>query len=350
MAKKINPIIYRIGTKNDWALKFIEKKQIEYKTFSFNSIEISEFLKTYFFYNGLSVVFDKLFLSRNLVHIFVVYDYSNIYSSLKGHKDALYFENIVQKSPHHLSKLKKVYNSKLKHFLKKKNNNKIIKSTKILSSYFGNHQNIFIKNSLVRCNVFAYLRFLKTKYNTNLNNLLVNLFLNKLIFSIQLYFKNKVSIFLTLKQIIKNSFLLNCTRTDKKTLVLDLVKVRKFEKNEFFFKVVNTIHRSKNVNKKAYLLADFLQSALSQVKKLKSTNAFLYFFKSVIKYFLKKYNHIKGLKIVINGNLSKKRRSIKKTIKIGYNVNCLKLNSQLDYGESTCYTKKGTFGIKIYVQ
>ncbi len=349
MAKKINPIIYRIGTKNDWKYKYIEKKQTEYKILSFNSIEVNNFIYNYFLFNGLNILFSKLFLNKHSLHIFITYDFLNIYKNLKTSNANINFLTTNRNSINFLTNLKTIQNLNLKQFLKKKNIKVIKKNIKIISYYKSNFKT---SESLIltRSKIFNYLNFLKIKLGESFKTSVINVFLSKLIKSIELYFRNKITIFFTLKQIIKNNFVANFTKSSKKNILLNLIKTRKFEKNEFFKEGVNMVFRSQFLNKKSFVIADFLQLKLSNIRKLKTTNYFIFFLKSILKYFLHKYKIINGAKIIINGNLSKKRRSVKKVIKIGNNINSLKLNSSLDYESSTCFTKKGTFGIKVYFQ
>lgn len=146
-----------------------------------------------------------------------------------------------------------------------------------------------------RSKVFMYIKLLKIKQNNNVKNLLTNLFLNKLIISVQLYFKNKIAVFLVLKQIIKNNFIGKCNKNTKKNMALDIIKIRKFEKNNFFKEVINTVFRSQFLSKKSYFLSYFLQLKLNELKNLKKINHLLYFLKSSIKYFLQKYQTIRGV-------------------------------------------------------
>ena len=59
---------------------------------------------------------------------------------------------------------------------------------------------------------------------------------------------------------------------------------------------------------------------------------------------------LKVLEINLKGNLGKKNKAKKRSIKIGQlAVNRVTINSKLDYSLSTCYNKKGAFGLKIYI-
>ena len=81
MANKINQIYLRTGIKNDWNSKYIEKKHTEFKFYSFQSEEISFFVKQQFLKAGFKIFFLRLFFSKRSIHIFFIYDYiSNDYS------------------------------------------------------------------------------------------------------------------------------------------------------------------------------------------------------------------------------------------------------------------------------
>jgi hypothetical protein len=347
MTKRINPTIYRIGTKNDWRHKYIEKKETEQKHFSFNVLEINEYIQIYFNYHGLNPLTSKLFLNKNTLHIFIIYSCVNVYNSNRLNFVNFKFTN--KKSNLFLLKLKKIQDIKLKTLLKKRNNFAILKNIQISTHTISNLKTNLSLNSS-RNKIFTYLNFLKVKQSQTLHTLFLNKFLHKFIVSIQLYFKNKISVLLTLKQLIRNNFPSVLSKNQKKNLALDIIKTRRFEQNEFYKEVINVIYQTHFVNNKAALIANLLKVKLSNIKKLKSTNYFIYFIRSTIKYFLYKYKLIDGIKIKISGNLSKRRRAITKIIKIGKNINVLRLNSKLSYEESTCYTKKGSFGIKVYIE
>ena len=78
-------------------------------------------------------------------------------------------------------------------------------------------------------------------------------------------------------------------------------------------------------------------------------NFTLYVFKNIINNIFINPKYIKGINVQLNGNLGKKPRSLQKIIQLGKNIGNVKLNSKIEFCETTCYTKKGTFGIKIKI-
>ena len=57
---------------------------------------------------------------------------------------------------------------------------------------------------------------------------------------------------------------------------------------------------------------------------------------------------LKGIKIVISGRLNNKPRSKSSVSILGNIPTVTKTNELIDYSENTCYTKNGTFGIKVW--
>ena len=147
---------------------------------------------------------------------------------------------------------------------------------------------------------------------------------------------------------LNNNNLIN-NKTNRKHFILNLIKLRKFENNLMFKELINFICKSKTLKIKAYILTEFLKTKLEQLKNLKFFNFFFIFVTNCLKYFLINNKIVKGIKIIIKGNLTKKQRAVKKTLKIGKDINNSKINLNLSFHQSCCYTKKGTFGIKTII-
>ena len=180
--------------------------------------------------------------------------------------------------------------------------------------------------------------------------ILVNNFINNFVYSLNNYLRNKTSIFLTIKKIIKNNYIRTLNRTNKKVLVSLIPKLRKFEKIKAFESIISSVFKSSNLKNKAYIISTLFTLFVKKIKKPKLFNYFIRFFKSTLKYFLLDSNIVKVLQINLKGNLGKKNKAKKRSIKIGgLSVNRVTLNSNLDYSISTCYNKKGAFGLKVYI-
>ena len=345
MANSVNPNNLRIGNINDWSLKFIEKKSIEFKTYSFLNNELLYFFKCYFNYYGLLLVFFRLFLNVKALTLFLIYNlfektdlknnqflkYNNFYSNL----------NNCYKKLLSISSLKKIkifyknyffiqfFNSVLVGFYKKIN---------------FNYKTCFIKEDFL--NIVSNIRI---KYKTKLLQNSINLFLSKLYIIMKYYFKQKLFLKIILKQLLKNSYFTKTLNKNlRKELLLKILKLRKFEKNNFFNLFLNLIFKTSNEKKTIlFSIAKILNIKFSKINTLKNINLFINFFRNLIKYFLK--NKINNLTIDIKGNILKKKESVKKSINFGSFLNFTKINNDLWFFDFSCFTKKGIFGIKIYI-
>jgi hypothetical protein len=74
MSKTKNPIILRLGIKNNWDSKYFEKKQQESATYSLQHLEINKFVTLFFKKHGLESKNCKLYYKKNSLHLFIVYN------------------------------------------------------------------------------------------------------------------------------------------------------------------------------------------------------------------------------------------------------------------------------------
>ena len=169
----------------------------------------------------------------------------------------------------------------------------------------------------------------------------------KIFESLRLFINKKINIFLTFKQLNKNSKQVfnseNIEILKKKIVVL-----KKYEQNSFFKEGLNTLFTCTTQQNSADLIAEFIAF---QLKKLKRHNFFLRFVKTALLIFItnkKSTSLIKGIKIKIKGRLNGVPRAKHKIINIGKGVPNLTINSKINYAESTSYTANGTLGIKIW--
>ena len=101
MSQKTNPIIFRLGIKNNWKSNYFEKKPHETKLLSFTNLEISQFVKLFLKKYGLNLTNFKLYLKKNSLNLFIVYNifYLKFQFLLFKHikKQKLRFKNIILK-------------------------------------------------------------------------------------------------------------------------------------------------------------------------------------------------------------------------------------------------------------
>jgi len=387
MSKKVNPNIFRLGIKNNWDSKYFEKKAQELAIISFNELQIEKFLKLFFNNYGLNLKSCKFYYKKNILHLFISYEIlisKFKYLLLKNIKqqkikilnlkllnnikllNKFYIrdKNLINFKFKRLFKIKTKRNLSfyfLKYLIKTQKKFKIIYQNNLkLKNYFNKKLVLIItkKNKLLnkiynqnkRLYFLKYYNLLKNIKVKNLTqNILINLFIKKLLIFLNHFLKN-INIVLTLKQTNINNTI-KFLKTNKKELSFNIINLKNFQHNSFFEPGINLIYNLlKNNNNIAFVISTYLSLELSKLKNPKFFNFFLKYIINSLKYFCINSNIIKGITISIKGNLGRKPRALTKNYIIGKKISKLKINSNLNFYESTCYTKKGTFGIKTWVE
>lgn len=342
MGQKINPNIFQINKTNEWDSKYIEKKSKDFYLLTVKDLEIRKFIYKFFQKYGLSIHSCKLNYSEKTL---------NIHISYQQNHNSIYLINDINKS----QKIKLTKNSLGNLNIKKYNT---VLSKRIKNFY--NYENLifkkyFLKNQLCKNDISTIKRFkilklykkhLALKKNKFFKNVILNNFLNKFFKNLELFY-NIFNIKLIIQPINNNvPYLLNKKKYD--VIKKKLLKLKKYQKNNFFKEGVNIIFSLINKNKSAFLFANFLSVVL---KKLKYHNFFLKFVKTALTVFLSDKtisSKIKGIKMKIKGRLNKAPRAKNKIVKIG-NVPIFTIDSKIDYSETTAYTLNGTLGVKVWI-
>ena len=338
MGQKVNPNILRLGKFKEWTSKYIEKKSKESSITTFRDLEIKKFMSQLFTKNNLQIQNYKAYYSENSLHIYISY-----YNTTKLIKTT----NRIKLKPKFRSKLfdkkltfiKKVL-AKKELYLKKKLN-KDIRRTLF-------HKTYFLSKKTQRLNAITnFQNYTNGKKNKTLNKQNKNLFISKILKSLNLFTNKKHNIFLNLKQINKETLLYqNVSKKNKHVLKTSFTKLRRFQENEFFKKGFNLLYNFITNQQNSTFLAAFIAVFL---KKLKRPNFFLRFLKLTLEtLIIKKFSKFKRIQIKIKGRFNGAPRSTHKFINMGKNIPILTLNSKIDYGEATAYTSNGTFGIKVW--
>jgi hypothetical protein len=347
MGQKVNPNIFRLGKTIKWKQQYFEKKSTDIKVYSFKNLEIKNFIHKFFQNNGLIVHNLKLhYLDNNSLHIFVSYYLTLNFISLLS-------QEIKEKK----IRLKPKRKANRKNFLK------IQKNVKNFLVYQQMNYNQSLNTVVKTQNRQQVKQIIQTEKNTlkhrrlrllklykqqtrianfnNIRTLQFNSFLEKLFKSLQLFLSQNMNIYLTVKQLNKDTKNLF---DSKKTKIIKkgLVRIKKYEKNEFFKEGVNTLFACSTEPNSANLLAEFLANNLQQLKR---HNFFLRFIKSALAIFKNQ-----NIKIKIKGRLNGAPRAKRKIMLIGNGVAALNLSSKVDYAEKTAYTSNGTIGVKVWIQ
>jgi ribosomal protein S3 len=348
MGQKINPIIFRLSNTNNWPSKYIEKKSSDSALYNFKDIEIRNFIIRFFNYSGLIVQNLKLSHFNNSLYIFVSYfttlkTASLINNDLKSQKI-----RFITKKNNTINKNIKKYDSarynKIKNYIK-------YKELDHIKQYATKNSQIFKKEKqtlkLRRIKFLKYYKeYLLTRKHKNIYNIKSNFFLYKFFESLSTFTNKQFDIYLTTKplsNVIKQEF----TKKNIKTLKKDLVKLRRYDQNEFFKEGLNILFLCSTQKNSAKLLSYFIAF---QLKKFKRHNFFLRFIKNVLVLFNNKvFSKLEGIKIKIKGRFNKAPRARSKILTIGNDIPTLTVKSIINYAETTSFTANGTFGVKVWI-
>lgn len=334
----VNPTVFKIGITKDWCFKSMEKKRNELKNYLFKLNQIQNFILIFFYHYGLKSYFIRLFYSKTTLHLYISHSYSRKLLSKK----------IIYKTPYKsvnflLKIINITYLLKFKRYLK-------IKHLKLVCDDFIKNINFKFNFSIKKLNIITLTNYLKKRIRLKKISSMCTFFLKKFFVSLNIFFENKTFLYLTVKFKLKPNINKQCLQTYINNLSFNLLKLKKFEKNSFFKASLNAFVKyimsfSFNYSQNIGL---FVQFFIEQLNNYKHLNSLLNFIKNIIKCFLIK-TLVNGVIIEIRGNLSKNPRATNKFLKIGSTVSRVKIYSKIDFFESVCYTKKGTFGVKTFV-
>jgi hypothetical protein len=289
MGQKTNPNIQRLGLTKHYLYKHIEKKPQEESLYSFEILQIKKFVFNFLKLNGVTIMNCKIqYSNENLLQIFINYYPSNEFNFL------------INELPLTYPKIKYNY--------------------------------VLPKNAT------------SAKYNCNVSvNSKTSIIIKQLLRSIHIFLKKRVNISFIMSQINKKNVL---TLKQIKTIKKEVVKLKNYENNEFYKKVLTYSFIFLQNLQSSNLLATLIANELSKIKR---HNFFFRFLKEALE--LIKINSLlklKGIKIQIKGRINGRPRAKKKTIIIGKNVPILSMVTDVDYSEKVSYTANGTLGIKVW--
>ena len=343
MGQKTNQNILRLGKVKEWKSKYIEKKTTEFSTVIFQTLEIKKFIYHLFAKHDLKVQNCRIYYSESSLHIYISY-YNSIKPSILNEKIKMHVTNSFTKP--FQQKVKNIQQN-----ITKKN----FYATKIYKRSFDNlpetplfqtHYLVSKKTQRLN-NLNSFKSYIDSTNSKTLSQQNKNLFVSNILKSLTLFTNKKHNIFLNLKQINKETNLLQTiSKENKQKIRKDLIKLRKYQRNEFFRKGFNLLYSFIQNHQDPTFLAEFTTFYL---KKLKRPNFFLRFLKLALKTLINgKNSQLQRIQIKIKGRFNGAPRASHKFINVGKNIPVLRLNSIINYGESTAYTSNGTFGVKVW--
>lgn len=336
MGQKTNSNIFRLGVKgNEWNAKYFEKGKQESTLYTYQNVQIQSYLKQFFNKNGLILQNCKLYFNGTNLYVFVSY-----YSTKKS------FFLINKSTPNEFIKFKsekrkilgerKVKNTSLKI------NNFINRSTPTNKKKFDKSSEI--KNKRLKI-VKRYKNFLHSEKYDSKELLKKNGFLEQLLESLSVFTLKKFHIFLTFQNLNKGLSMKLSTK-EQNFLKKKILFFKRYSKNKFFKESLNIILIMAKTKNSAKLFSYFLAD---QIGALKRHNHFLIFLKRILTLFIEaKFSKIEGVKVVINGRFNGAPRSKSRLILIG-NIPIQTIEKNIDYYQTTSFTKNGTFGIKVWI-
>jgi hypothetical protein len=184
----------------------------------------------------------------------------------------------------------------------------------------------------------------KINYITN-EKLKKNSFLEELLEGLSIFIGKKFHVYLTFQNL-NRGLNLELLKKDKGFFRKTVFSLKRYSKDKFFKESFNIMYIVTKIKSSAQLLASFLAK---QLPLLKRHNYFLVFLKRILSAFIfHKSSKIKGVKVLISGRFNGAPRAKSRIITVGFTP-ILTISNSIDYFETTCYTKNGTFGIKIWI-
>ena len=341
----LNPIIFRLLNKNDFIFKLTENKFIDFKVFSTIHNEIQNFISWFFQKYGLYICNFKLFIKIENLSIFINYNSHKFYYFYPLNFKLLQKDSILNS----LNSNFLILNFRLHNLntcLKKiifKNISNII----FFKYYFLFFQFVSFYSVFNRIKPLKFMYFIKTKYYNIRQNNFINNFISILILTLKYFLNTSTTIFIIFKQINKNINFKYYSKILKQQIILYILKLRKFKTSQFFKLNLNYILIILHLQFNIFIIAELLKINFNNLKTITVNSTFVRFLKISL-YYILILSAIRGIKFVLKGNLTKNQRASKIRFFIGNQPNNIKLNTTFNFIQSTCFTKKGTIGIKIY--
>lgn len=361
MGQKVNPSIFQINKTNEWSSKYIEKKSKDFYLHTVKDLEVKKFIYKFFKNHNLSVHNCKLNYSDNSLNIYVSYQ--------QNHNSISFIKNINITQKIKFVENDKVNNNKFnwhRHFVlvnkkvkkSKPNNPRIILKT---TKNYHNYENIVFKKIILKKKLNEheipsvkrlkllklFKKYFKLKKAQKIKNILLNNFLNNFFKSLSLFYKKLIKINLIIQPLnTKLTRILTKKKQDK--IKIGLIKLKKYQRGNFFREGINTLFSLIKKNNSAFLLSNFVSLSL---KKLKYHNFFLKFLKAALKIFTSNKStrtKIKGIKLKIKGRVNKAPRARSRIIELG-DLPVFNTSSITDYAETTAYSANGTLGVKVWI-
>lgn len=330
----INSIIFRLGINRNWNSKFIYTKISDLDNYLNNIMEITSFINMFLINYNIFCFYLKINYNKYNLFLLILYSFKNF-----SFKKTIIFINLK-------NKLTVNFNiSIIKNYFK-------FNYLNIISNFISTIAKFtYINIILNRVHIVYLIYLLRYKYFNFKQIFFFNFFINKFISIIKLFLNYKVSFIIIFKQLTKNTGLRSIFLINRQQLILNIIKLRKFDKFKFYNSLLNLMFSYiKLENNNISIILNILNSKLLNLKKVKFITVFLNYLIGLLTLYFLKLNLIIGFKIIIKGNLNKNKRATKLVKNIGSFINYSKINNNLISKKSICFTDKGTIGLKIFIK
>ena len=314
MGQKTNLTVVRLGRPhNTWQFQYYEQNIEEGSLYVYNNFKIKQYLSRIFKVYGLILHNCKILYSNKKLDIIVSYYITTKAVSLINRINKTQKLKFQHKKTRHAFQQKRL----------KENNPKF--KRKLLIKKIKNNK---LKHTL------ACFDFFET-----------NQFAEKIIESINEFTKKKFDISIVMNNLNK-SLSLRLKSLQAQLFRKTVFKLRRYAKLSFFKEMVNIIMIVILKRKSSKILADFVSSNLSLMKR---HNRFLSTLKRCLSIFVSsKLSHINGIKIIIGGRFNGRPRAKHKIMTIGQ-IPLQSISHNVDSSQSTSFTPNGTFGVKVWI-
>jgi hypothetical protein len=330
----INPIVYRLGVKTEWSSKFISNKISDFDNSNHCISEVVYFVNLFFKKYGLQIDSLKLCYTKYNLKLFILYNLI-IY---------------VYKKSNSFTKLRRSITISFKGLVI--NNYFKYKYLTVLFKTIGTNNNKLINKSFIynRLHIISITGLLKFKYLNLKQAFFINLFIHKFIVIMKLFLDYKKSLTVVLKQLFKNPDSNILYHICKHHLISNIIRLRKFDWLASYKIILNVVYSSLKLTNRTKALSNILSLKLPSIKNLRYIGIFLKYIEALCILFLIRLGFILGFKTFLTGNMTKNQRARQSTIIIGQFINNSKINTNIHYNKSVCFTANGTLGIKVYIK
>lgn len=319
---------------------YYETNKEESTLLNYQRVEIEQYLQHFLLKKGL--LLQNLFFQINekslsLVLYYYILSYDSTLSKKRTHRARIKLKEIQLCQSNQK-------NIQIKPLKKHTNLSELLTLPKFKRNIFKeNSSSLKLSNGIRVAREYKNF-YSKSSYRTA-NILKKNYFHEHLLEVISLFTKKKFHVSLVFKNI-NRGINITFTSMEKTFLKKQAILLKAHSKQKYFKDCLNLSIIGAKIRYSSKLFSIFLAEHL---KYLKYHKPFLSFVIKLLRLIIFSKNFVlKGIKFIISGRLNNKPRSSSSVVILGNIPTITKNTETIDYSESTCYTKNGTFGVKVW--